>query len=446
MPAPQTAAPQTAIPLTSASDRGQSAGKPFPTEADVVVIGGGIAGICTALFLAKRGVRVVVCEKGTVAGEQSSRNWGWIRKQSRDPRELALMIEAQRLWHEIVPELDEDIGFKVGGVTYLIENEAEMAKRTPWLDHARAYQLDSRLLDPAEVDAMLGRTDRRFLGAIHTPSDCRAEPWKAVPAIGRLARRWGADIREGTAVRSIERQGGRVAGVVTEHGTIRCSSVVLAGGVWSRPFLENLGLDLPQLGVKSSVLRTTAAKPLSQSTFGALGASIRPREDGGYTVARSGAATFDIIPAAFRHFAAFTPILKRNWRIMTLRFGKPFFDALGQRRWQPDQMSPFEAVRMLHPAPDDPLLDDTLKAARDLFPQMKDTRSAQRWAGIIDVTPDEVPVLGPVDAVPGLFLATGFSGHGFGIGPGTGFVTAQMVMGETPIADVSGLRYARFGG
>src|SRR3546814_5177802 len=94
--------------------------------------------------------------------------------------------------------------------------------------------------------------------------------------------------------------------------TIRCSSVVLGGGVWSRPFLENLGLDLPQLGVKSSVLRTTAARRLSESTFGALGASIRPRQDGGYTVARSGAATFDIIPAAFRHFSAFTPILVRK--------------------------------------------------------------------------------------------------------------------------------------
>src|SRR3546814_16819502 len=94
--------------------------------------------------------------------------------------------------------------------------------------------------------------------------------------------------------------------------------------------------------------------------------------------------------------------------------------------------APFVAVRMLHPSPDDRLLDDVLTSARDLFPQMKDARSTGRWAGIIDVTPDEVPVLGPVDAVPGLFLATGFSGHGFGIGPGTGYVTAQMVMGETP--------------
>src|SRR5690606_24841323 len=141
-----------AIPLTRAEDRGQAQGEAFPTEADVVIVGGGIAGICTGYFLARRGVRTVLCEKGTVAGEQSSRNWGWIRKQSRDPRELALMILAERLWHELLPELDEDIGFTVGGVTYLIETEAEMDRRAPWLEHAQDYQLDTRMLGPAEVD------------------------------------------------------------------------------------------------------------------------------------------------------------------------------------------------------------------------------------------------------------------------------------------------------
>jgi glycine/D-amino acid oxidase-like deaminating enzyme len=416
----------------------------LPEAADVVVIGGGIAGICTAYYLAKRGVRVVVCEKGRVAGEQSSRNWGWIRKQGRDPGELALMIESLRRWHEIVPTLDEDIGFKIGGVTYLAESEQELAERESWLQHARPYQLDSHMIGAAEVARMLGRDDRHFVGALYTPSDARAEPWKAVPAIARAARAAGAEIHEATAVRTIEREAGRVSGVVTERGTIRCAQVVVAGGVWSRPFVENIGLALPQLGVKSSVLRTTAAPRTSESTFGAKGAAIRPRADGGFTIARSGAATFDIIPAAFRHFRAFTPILARNWRIMTFRFGKPFFDALGSRRWQPDQMSPFEAVRVLHPEPDRRLLDDVMAKARVLYPFLAEAKPAQQWAGIIDTTPDELPVLGPVAALPGLFLATGFSGHGFGIGPGTGAVMAEIVTGGTPAVDLSALRYARF--
>ncbi len=430
--------------LTTAADRGQVTGKPQPKETEVVVIGGGIAGICTAYYLAKRGIPVLVCEKGRIAGEQSSRNWGWIRKQNRDFRELALTIEAHRRWHEIVPTLDEDIGFTVGGVTSLAQDDEEMAARVAWAEEAKTWQLDTRVISAEEAATMTGRSDRLFKGGITTPSDARAEPWKAVPAIARAARALGADIREDNAVRAIEREGGKISGVVTEHGRVRCRAVVVAGGVWSRPFLENAGLSLPQLGVKSSVLRTTAAPKFSESAFGTKDASIRPRADGGYSIARSGAATFDIIPAAFAHFGAFWPTLKANWRIMTFRFGPAFFHALGERRWTPEQMSPFEAMRVLNPDPDRRLLADVMAGAKHLFPALKDAEAAQVWAGIIETTPDELPVLGPVPPVPGLFIATGFSGHGFGIGPGAGFVMAQMVMGETPIADVSKLQWGRF--
>lgn len=419
-------------------------GRPLPVSADVVVIGGGVAGVSTAYYLARAGVSVVLCEKGRVAGEQSSRNWGWVRKQGRDVRELPLMIESLRCWHEIVKELDEDIGFAVGGVTYLAETAKELARHEAWLDSATPFQLDSRMLSPAEVDTMLGRTDRRFLGALHTPSDARAEPAKAVPAIARAAEKLGAVVLERTAVRTVDREGGRIAGIVTEHGRIACKSVVLAGGVWSRPFLENIGLSLPQLAVKSSAQRTSPAPRISESTFGGVSASIRPRQDGGYTVARSGASRFDIVPAAFTHFRAFTPVLRREWRNIKLRFGRPFFDALGQRSWGEDQMSPFEAVRVWDPEPDHALLDDVMRAAKSLYPQLADAKPVERWAGMIDVTPDEVPAFGPVDAIPGLFIATGLSGHGFGIGPGLGHAMARLIRGEPPVVDLSALRFSRF--
>ena len=419
-------------------------GRPvLPAAAEVVVVGGGIAGVSTAYYLAQAGVPVALCEKGRIAGEQSSRNWGWIRKQGRDFRELELTIESLRRWPEIVRGLDEDVGFTVGGVTYLAESEDDLGRYETWLAGAKEFQLDSRMLSVAEADAMLGQARRRFLGGIHTPSDARAEPARAVPAIAWAARRMGAVILEGTAVRTVERAAGRVSGVVTEHGRIACPAVVLAGGIWSRPFLRNLGLRFPQLAVRASAQRTTAAPLVSQSAFGAAGASIRRRADGGYTVGRTGVSRFDLVPAAFTHFRAFAPLLREKWRDVGIRFGRPFFEALARRRWAPDEASPFEAVRVMDPEPDPRLLDDVMRAARDLYPQLAGARPVERWAGMIDVTPDELPVLGPVDAVDGLYVATGFSGHGFGIGPGAGYVTARMVRGEAPQVDVAPLRFDR---
>ncbi len=419
--------------------------RPLPKRASVVVIGGGVAGVSAALTLAQWKVPVVLCEKGRIAGEQSSRNWGWIRKQGRDLRELPLMIESQQLWRRFDEQLDEDIGLRTGGTTYLADNEKDLAGHADWLERAKDFQLDTRLLSRAETDAMLGQSEGRFVGALHTPSDIYAEPARAVPAVARLAAAAGAEIFEGTAVRSIETAGGQVSQVVTEHGSIACEAVVLAGGVWSRPFLENLGLSLPQLAVQSSAQRTTEAPLISNSTFGASGASIRRRVDGGYTVARSGAARFDLIPAAFRHFFAFTPVLKDRWRIVKLRLGKTYFGPLGSHRWQADEASPFEAVRIFDPAPDHQLLDSVLQAAKTLYPQLADVRPVERWGGMIDVMPDEIPVIGPVAKLPGLIMATGLSGHGFGLGPGVGHLAAQLATGRAPLVDPAPFRYERFG-
>src|SRR3546814_18491361 len=108
-------------------------------------------------------------------------------------------------------------------------------------------------------------------------------------------------------------------------------------------------------------------------------------------------------------------------------------------------MSPFEAVRVMDPPPDHALLDDVMRTARQLYPQLADARPIERWAGLIDVTPDEIPALGPVDAIPGLLVATGLSGHGFGIGPGVGYAMAQLVRGDRPVVDLAALRFARVG-
>lgn len=416
----------------------------LPGATEVVVIGGGIAGIATAWHLHQLGVPVVVCEKGRIAGEQSSRNWGWIRKQGRDPAELPLIAESLQRWQAIVTELDEDIGWHVGGVTYLIENDADATRYRAWLEHAQAHGLDSRLLSVRETNALFPGIRARHQGALFTPSDARAEPARAVPAMARHLRAAGVPIIEDCAVRTVERSGARVEGVVTEHGRIACNTVVLAGGAWSRLMLGHLGFTFPQLHVISSVQRTASAPLISESAIGGHEVAMRRRADGGYTLAKSGAARAEILPANIRHARAYLPVLRRDWRELKFRIGKPFIDAVRSRQWDGAGESPFERTRVLDPEPDHKLLDTTLATAKTWFPQLAGTRWAERWAGAIDVLPDEIPALGPIRGIDGLLVATGFSGHGFGIGPGAGLVSARLAAGQSPGIDLSAFSPDRF--
>lgn len=416
----------------------------LPEKVEIAVIGGGIVGICTALYLAEAGHSVVVCEKGVVGGEQSSRNWGWIRKAGRDSRELQLMIESARLWQEIAGELDEDIGYGKRGITYLAANEAELQKHETWLRETRDFDHGSVLLTGQQTDELLKRNDRKFLGALHTPSDAAAEPKLAVPAISRLAQKRGAIVLENCAVRSIEREAGRVSGIVTEHGEIRCQKVVLAGGAWSRTFLENMGVAFPQLAIKSSVLRTTPGPEVVAGAVGATDASLRRRVDGGYTIAKSGAAEFELVPAAFRYFLDFLPTLAENWRIMKFKVGSGFFGPMGHHRWSASDVTPFEQVRVMSPQPNLKLLSRVLENAKRLHPRLEEVQIAETWGGLIDVMPDEIPVIDEPPGWAGLLIASGLSGHGFGIGPGVARLAVQTLRNDSPLVDPVPFRLGRF--
>jgi len=200
-------------------------GAALPDNADVVVIGGGIIGVMTALELVQDGYTVSLLEKGRIAGEQSSRNWGWIRAQGRDIAELPIMLEAQGMWPDLA-EKAGDIGLKQTGTLYLAKDDAEIARYQAWLDQAVPYQVSSRIMSSQEVADHIPQAGWRWAGALYTPTDYKAEPWATVPALARLATDAGATIIEDCAVRLLDLEAGQIAGVITEKGRIKTTGSV----------------------------------------------------------------------------------------------------------------------------------------------------------------------------------------------------------------------------
>ena len=422
---------------------------PQPEAVDVVVIGAGIVGTMTSYFLAQRGVKVLLCEKGRVAGEQSSRNWGWVRQQGRDHAELPIMMESNRIWRGLAGESGErDAAFTESGCVYLAEDEAALARFESWHEVAREHQLDTRMLSAQEAKAMSPGIEGRWTGGMLTASDGRAEPFVAVPALARAARRLGVAIVEDCAARVVETRGGEVCAVVTEKGRVRTGAAVLAAGAWSSCFAANAGVDLPQLVVRSTAARTHPEPERALPNVSSPGLAVRRRADGGYTVSTGDWAEHYVSPASFRYFTRFRKLIRLASRDLRLKLGPPadYPGAWGaKRRWSGDEASPFERMRVLNPPPSE--ADRRRLQARlpRRAPWLAELGIAESWAGMIDVTPDAVPYLCETPSPSRLFIGTGLSGHGFGFGPGAGRVLADLVQGRSPGHDLSRFRLGRFG-
>lgn len=421
---------------------------PLPDRVDVVIIGAGVIGIFSALYMARRGLKVLICEKGRIAGEQSSRNWGWIRQQGRDHAELPIMTHALSLWHDVNRETNGICGVRTSGTSYLATREATLEEDAAFLDVAKAAGVDTRMLGRKDIDAMFGdQGDGRWIGGIHTASDACGEPWQAVPAVARLAHREGALIRENCAVRALDIQAGAITGVVTEDGCVACDQVVVASGAWSSLFLRRHGVQIPQLSVHSTVFRTQPIPEFFSGNAADEGMSLRRRRDGGYSVAGGGTTPFYVGPDAFRHLRTYLPQLAHNWHKMRPRPASPrgFPDAWGTpRHWDEDETTPFEACRVLEPAPNPAEVTRLQQAFGSRFRAIGTPRIRTAWAGMIDAMPDVVPIVDRAPSLQGLIVATGMSGHGFGIGPGFGEVVARMAKGEPQQHDISRFRFGRF--
>lgn len=416
----------------------------LPKSTHVVIIGGGIVGVNAALTLAERNIPVVLIEKGFIGAEQSSRNLGWIRKTNRHAEDIPLAVESDKLWANMSQRIGRDVDYKQSGIMFVADTEKQMGAYEAWLDSVKSLSIDSKMLSAEDIKRMVPGGEGKWLGGIYTASDGRAEPSIATSAMAKAAIEKGVTIVQNCAVRELALSGGKISGVVTEKGEIRCEQVLLAGGAWSKSFLSNHGVSLPSLPLICSVMRS---KPMDGPTDIAVAGpdfSFRKHLDGGFVVMQRGAIEARLTLDHFLIGHRYLRQLKEQRGAMRISIGKHFIDDLKvTKRFSRNKLSLFEEMRVMDPDHSTGLNQEAVANLSKAWPCFKDMQVAEEWGGMIDVTPDSKPIIDHLDAIPGLTVASGFSGHGFGTGPAAGMLAADLVSGSTPLINPEPYRFSR---
>lgn len=368
--------------------------------ADAVIIGGGVNGVSIAYNLAKRGLtNICVLERSFLASGATGRCGAGVRAQWGTEMNLRMSMASVRMFENMNEELDydDDIEFNQGGYLLLAYTEAgwEQFKKNVALQKAHGLQVE--LLTPAEAKEVVPHLNtEQLLGATYCPTDGHCNPFKVTDAYAKAARRLGVEIYTNTTVTGIERDGDRIQGVHTDRGYVSTPVVVNAAGGWSQDVAAMVGLEIPTHSERHQILITEPVEPMQ-----------RP------------------MVMSFHHnlYCQQTP---HGSFIMGLGdpTEKPGYNM--EASWQ--------------------FLEEMAEKITWLLPPLRHIRVVRQWAGLYNMTPDRTPILGPVEEVPGFYLACGFSGHGFMIAPMVGVLLAQSILGqktEIPIEPMSLGRFAR---
>lgn len=416
----------------------------LPQQAEVVIIGGGIAGVCTAFNLAERGISVAVCDKGVIAGEASGRAAGYIESAFISPAAFEITSRAQSHWLGMDVRVGSETSFQQTGILYMFKDREELQYAANWVDSAKGiFNVDPQIIEPQSVARLIYTPHTGIIGGLYLPSDGILDPRLATSVIAEAARARGATIHQQCAVRGIETSAGRVSAAVTERGVIKTSNVILAGGAWSTLFCRNLGIELPQLQAFASSL---SLEPLDAgpAISGLFGPDFWRREaDGGYLF-----STYDAIAPittdTFRYGRRFMVALREMGPYIKPTLGSEFWRSLHlPSSWVLDSQSPFEEIRIMAPVARTHMLRERLRILSKTFPAFNDARVREAWGGALTTTPDNLPVLGKVKSIPGFTLGTGIF-QGITQGPAIGELLADLVMGEKPRIEYSVFRYERF--
>jgi len=329
----------------------------------------------------------------------------------------------------------------------LAASEAELATFEEALRIARDFGLDTRLLTPAQVREMVPLMASSWHGALFTASDGHASPAKTSAAFAAAAERAGAVLEPHCAVEGFEVTGGKVSGVQTGKGFLKTDTVVCAAGAHSYKLARMVGLNLPIRVVRSTVAETAPLPLISKSNIWGDGFVIRQLPSGhvhlNFHSTRAG--EYDITLDSFRHLRLFLPIYLGNRTLLRVKFGRPFFQDLARRMpWSGARKHPFAHTVGVEPATNPRTVERCRVTFRTHFPSLGEVPIERTWAGNIDCTPDLLPVLGPVPEPKGFYFATGFSGHGFAMGPLMGRLMAQWLLDGKTSFDLKPMRYTRF--
>lgn len=354
---------------------------------EVVVIGGGISGTAAAYELARAGARVTLLEQGSLASMASGWTLAGVRQSGRHPAELPLATAAVARWEHLGEELDAEIEYRREGNLRLARSPEEVRVIEKIVAEQRDLGLDLTYLpDNAAVREVAPAIAESVLAASYCPTDGHANPIATVQAFAMAAARHDTTLRTGTVVTAIDTSGGRVRGVRTPNGDIAADVVVVTAGVYTAQLCAPLGLDLPIQVSQVAVVQTVPLPPLLRQVLGTAGADFAGRQEVGGRFRLTGG-------------------------------GQPLPHRLEDRDHDDDLVLP--------PAAD---IVAALTRGIEVLPALGEAGVARVWGGLLDMTPDALPIIERVPQVDGLVIAAGFSGHGFCLGPVTGHIVRDLVM------------------
>jgi len=412
-----------------------------PQKADALVVGGGLIGLAAALELARQGAKVTCLEADHFGAHQSAQNWGFVRKQGRALAEIPLMLDAISRWSHLSDYLGSDVQWVQGGNLAVFETAVEEKQYQNWLNSASDFDIDSKLLRQNEINKIVPGWKRNIRGALFSPSDGHAEPSAVIEAYLYACRNAGVNLVQGAEAQSLITRGSVVVGAKVCGQTYQADTTVVTVGSSTRKLLSTIDIDFPQSFVTGTVSLTTPTEPLTKSTVWGNGFSFRQRQDGRVVCSVGGGGVVRLSPDLVAQIPLFLTAFKKNWRRFSIRPSLALATELPKllqgRSGIRSTGAPTPAVRRSEGSTALRKLQETVQGLDDLTIE-------HSWAGIIDSTPDGNPVIDSTPGPGGLVVVGGFSGHGYGLVPTVGQITADLVAGAKTSFDLHPFRLGRF--